>query len=112
MRQHSNVGVTRHLRQPGDRCRDVIGAGDDACHQRIEGVARKPGALDHAAALVRLGQVADRRIHVVVEREQVDASIRQPFDDFGFGVEIVGLVAQMEAGVGRQLRPHRFDRFE
>ena len=49
---------------------------------------------------------------MVVEGEQVDTPFRQPIHDFGFGVEIVGLVAQMEAGVGRKLRPHRFDRFQ
>ena len=32
--------------------------------------------------------------------------------DFGFGIEIVGLVAQMEAGVGRELRPQALDRLE
>ncbi len=59
-----------------------------------------------------LVEVGDGRVHVVVEREQVDAAVRQPFDDLGFGVEIVGLVAQMKAGVGRELRPHRLDRFQ
>ena len=32
--------------------------------------------------------------------------------DFGLGIEIVGLVAQVEAGVRRELRPHRLDRLE
>jgi hypothetical protein len=72
----------------------------------------KPGALDHTAALLRLGKTGDRRIHVVVEGEQIDAPFRQPFDDFRLGIEIVSLVAQMEAGVGGELRPHRFDRLE
>ena len=49
---------------------------------------------------------------MVVEREQVDAAFRQPVDDFAFRVEIVGLVAQMEAGVGGELRPHLLDRLQ
>ena len=32
---------------------------------------------------------------------------RQPLGDLGLGFEIVGLVAQVKAGVGRQLRPQR-----
>ena len=42
---------------------------------------------------------------MVVECEQVDAAFRQPLDDLAFRVEIVGLVSQMEAGVGGELRP-------
>ena len=70
----------------------------------------KPGALDHTAALLRLGKTGDRRIHVVVEGEQIDAPFRQPFDDFRLGIEIVSLVAQMEAGVGGKLRTEALDR--
>ena len=33
----------------------------------------------------------------------------QPLLDLGFGIEIVGFVAQMEAGIGRQLRPQGLD---
>ena len=89
-----------------------MGAGNDALDQRIELLARKPGALDHAAALLRLCKVGNGRVHVIVEGEQIDAAFRQPFADFGLGVEIVGLVAQMEAGIRGKLRPHRFDRVE
>ncbi len=89
-----------------------MAAGDHALHQPIERLVGQPGALDHAAALQRLGEAGDGRVHVVVEREQVDAAFRQPLDDFAFGVEIVGLVAQMEAGVGGELRPHLLDRLQ
>ena len=89
-----------------------MGAGHDALDQAVESLARETGAFDHAAALLRLGKARDRRIHMVVEGEQVDAAFRQPFHDLGFGVEIVGLLAQMEAGVGRKLRPHRLDRLQ
>jgi hypothetical protein len=54
----------------------------------------------------------DRRIHVVVEGEQIDPPFDSHRNDLGFGVEIVGLVPQMEAGVGGELRPQRFDRLE
>ena len=47
----------------------------------------------------------DGRVHVVVEREQIDAAVAEPLRDLVLGIEIVGLVAQVEAGVGRQLRP-------
>ena len=49
---------------------------------------------------------------MVVERQQVDASAIQPLDDFVFGIEIVGLVAKVETGVRRELRPQHFDRLE
>src|SRR5258707_5260754 len=38
---------------------------------------------------LRFGNVADRGLHMVVKREQVDAAFRHPFGNFGFGVEIV-----------------------
>ena len=38
------------------------------------------------------------------------AAFGEPLTDLGFGVEIVGLVAQMEAGVGGELRTLPFDR--
>lgn len=40
---------------------------------------------------------------MVVEGEQVDTAFGQPLGDLGLGVEIVGLVPQMEAGVGGEL---------
>ena len=42
---------------------------------------------------------------MVVERQQIDAPVGQPLQDFSFGIEIEGLVAQMETGIGRKLRP-------
>lgn len=79
-------------------------AGNDARHQAVERVAGKAGALHHAAALLWLGQAGDGRIHVVVEREQVDPPVRQPSSDFGFGIEVVGFVAQVETGIRCQVR--------
>lgn len=49
---------------------------------------------------------------MVVECEQIDATRRQPLSDFGFGVEVEGLVAQVEAGIRGQLRPQRLDPLE
>ena len=112
MRQHADAGRSRHPGQPCDRCRDVVTAGHHARHQTIECVVRKAGAFDHAAALLRLGQAGDGGIHVVVEREQIDPSVGQPLADFGFGIEVVGLMAQVEAGVRRQLRPQGLDGLE
>ncbi len=112
MREHPHLCSARRLGQPRDRGGDLVGTGDDTLHQAIERLAGKAGALDHAAALLRLCQVRHRRIHVVVECEQIDAPVGQPSADLGLGVEIVGLVAQVEAGVGGELWPHGLDRFE
>ena len=49
---------------------------------------------------------------MVVECEQVDPSVGKPLGDLDFGIEIVGLVAEMEAGVRRQFRPQDLDIFE
>ena len=65
----------------------------------------RPVSFDHAVSLLRLGKAGDGGIHMVVECEQVDSSVREPLSDLGFSIEIVGLVAQMEAGIRRQLRP-------
>ena len=65
----------------------------------FERLTGKPGALHHAIVLLRLGAVCDRRIHVVVESEEVDASFGQPPRDLAFGIEIVGFVPQVNAGI-------------
>ena len=49
---------------------------------------------------------------MVVEGKQVDAALRQPLGDLGLGVEIVGLVPQMEAGVGGEVRALPLDRLQ
>jgi hypothetical protein len=49
---------------------------------------------------------------VVIEREQIDPSAGQPLRDVGFGIEIVGLMAQVEAGIRRQSRPQGLDGLE
>jgi hypothetical protein len=49
---------------------------------------------------------------VVVECEQIDAPARRPLADFTFRIQIVGLVAQVEAGIRRKLRPQALNRFE
>src|ERR1700694_3394595 len=54
MRQHSDAGVSRRFRQPRDRCRDVVTAGNDACYQTIERLARKTSAFDDTASFLRL----------------------------------------------------------
>lgn len=59
---------------------------------------------------LRGSHVPNRAVHVVVEGEQVDAALSEPLADLGFGVEIVGLVAQVKAGVGGELRALPFDR--
>ena len=112
VREHPDACGARRLRQPGNRRRHVMAAGDDALHQAVERLIGEPRALDHSAALQRLGEAGDGRVHVVVEGEQIDAAFRQPVDDFAFRVEIVGLVAQMEAGVGGEKRPHLLDRLQ
>jgi hypothetical protein len=40
---------------------------------------------------------------VVVEGKQVDPPVGQPLADFVFGIEIVGLLPQMVAGIGGEL---------
>ena len=45
------------------------------CTRLIERLVGEAGALDHAAALLRLGEAGDGRVHVVVEGEQVDAAL-------------------------------------
>ena len=112
MRKHPHLGGTRHAGQPCDRSRHFVAARHDARDQPIEFLAGKAAALHHSRALLRLVETGDGGIHVVVEREQVDAPVRQPLRDFGFGIEVVGLVAQVKAGVRRQLRPQRLDRLE
>ena len=112
MGKHFDIGRARHFRQPRDRCRHVIGARDDAVDQFVERCAGQPGALDHAVALLRLGEVRHRRVHVVIERKQVDAAFRQPLPDLAFGVEIVGLMAEMDARIRSKPRPQALDRVE
>jgi hypothetical protein len=87
-------------------------AGNDALDQGIERLVRKAGSFDHAVSLLRLGKAGDGGIHMVVECEQVNSSVREPLSDPGFSIEIEGLVAQMEAGIRRQLRPQCLDRLE
>ena len=112
MRQHSDAGRSRRLRQPCDRCRDLVASRNDALDQLVEGLARETSTFDHAAALLRLRKAGDRGIHMVVECEQVDPSVGKPLGDLDFGIEIVGLVAEMEAGVRRQFWPQDLDIFE
>ena len=90
-----------------DRRRHVVAAADHTLHKVVERLMGETRALDHPAAFQRLGEAGDGRVHMVVEGEQVDTALPQPVDDFAFRIEIVGLLAQMEAGVGRKLRPHR-----
>ncbi len=47
---------------------------------------------------------------MVVEGENADAAMRQPVEDFRLGIEIEGLVAQMEARVRAQFRLQPLDR--
>ena len=112
MREHADVGRTRGRGQSGDRCRHVVRARHHAPDQTVEFLIGKPGTLGHAVALPRFRQIGNRAVHVIVEGEQIDAAFGEPLRDLAFGIEIVGLVAQMEAGVGRKLRPHRFDRLQ
>ena len=49
---------------------------------------------------------------MIVEGEQIDPSVGQPFGNLGFRVEIEGLVPQMEARVGGETRPQRLDGIE
>ena len=53
-----------------------------------------------------------RRAIDIHEGEQVDAALSDPLPDFGLGIQVVGFLAQVEAGVGRELWPQRFDRLQ
>jgi hypothetical protein len=83
--------------------------GHDTLHQGIERFVGKTGTFDHTVSFLRFGQTGDGRSHVVIERKQIDPSAGQPLRDVGFGIEIVGLMAQEEAGIRRQLRPQGLD---
>src|ERR1700753_2486238 len=88
MREHPYIGGTRRFGQPRDRFGDFVAAAHDIGDEAIEGVVRKSGALDHAGPLVRFVEAGDSRIHVVVEREQIDASFGQPLSDLDFSIPI------------------------
>jgi hypothetical protein len=105
VREHPHPGIARNSGEPRDRGRHVVTAGNDTLYQAIEFLVGYAAALHHLRTLPRLGGAPDDGLHVVVEREQIDASVGQPLRDGGFGIEIVGLVAQVEAGVGGKPRP-------
>ncbi|MGY4329216.1 hypothetical protein ACVWWG_003633 [Bradyrhizobium sp. LB7.2] len=110
MRKHPHLGGAGSRGKPRHGSRDLAGARKHVSHQPVEFLARQAGTLYHAVALARLGHVPDRAVHVVVEGEQVDATFGEPLAHLLLGIEIVGLVAQVKAGVGRELRALPFDR--
>ena len=109
MRQHADAGVACRPGQARDRGGNVVGAGGDTLDQFVEFAIGEAGAFDHARRFCGLVELATIEVHVVVESEQVDPAVGEHCADFAFRIEIVGLVPQMEAGVGRKLRPQRFD---
>src|SRR3954466_47758 len=99
MREHPHVGGARRRGEPRHGSWHFTGAGEHTLDEAIEFLARQAGALPHAVCVAGLGPVPNRAVHVVVEGEEVDAAIAEPLADLGFGVEIIGLVAQVKAGV-------------
>jgi len=71
-----------------------------------------PARRKRGRALARLIEQCRGDVHVVVERQQIDAALGQPLADLLFCVEIVGFVAQMKARVGGKVRVQAFDRFK
>jgi hypothetical protein len=49
---------------------------------------------------------------VIIESDRVDPAAGEPSDDLGLGIEIVGLVTKMVAGVGPEPRPQALDAVE
>ena len=49
---------------------------------------------------------------MIVERDGVDPAVGEPFDDLGLGIEIVGLVAKVVAGIGPEPGPQPLDAIE
>ncbi|MGY3225599.1 hypothetical protein ACVIM5_006206 [Bradyrhizobium sp. USDA 4512] len=106
VRQHADIGRARGGGQSRDRGGHLGAARHDPVEHVVDGLDGEPGALGQLVALLRLD------VAMVVEGEQIDAAFTEPLNDLGLGLEIVGLVTQVEAGVGGELRPQRLDRIE
>ena len=63
MREHPDACGAGRLRQPGDRRRHVVAAANHALHKVVERFIGETRALDHSAALQRLGKAGNRRVH-------------------------------------------------
>src|SRR5258707_235254 len=112
VRGHPHIGETRYSSQACDRTRHFVAAAHDERDQSIESLAGKATALYHASPFLRLVETSNGRIHVVIECEQIDASVGHPSADFSFGIEIIGLMAQVKTSVRGKLRPHGLDGIE
>jgi hypothetical protein len=103
MRQQRHAGSGGSGREAPDRSGHLGGPALDPVHHRDELLARQAGALDHRREFVPAVTGRDR--HMIVEGDYVDPARRQPGDDFGLGIEIVGLVPKVEPRVGAELGP-------
>jgi len=108
VRQQRNPARIGGGGEPPDRSGDVIGPAFRALHYGQEIFARDAGALDHLREVSRAARCIHRR-HVIIEGDGVDPALGEPGDDLVLGVEIVGLVTKMVAGVGAKPRPQPLD---
>ena len=79
----------------------------DARDKPVEILLGKSRSFHHLRPLSRPVQILNYGTHVIVEREQIDPPVGQPSTDLGFGIEIVGFMAQVETGIRRKLRSPR-----
>jgi hypothetical protein len=109
MGEHPHLRCARGLSQTRDRARHICGARHHALDQLVEGFVADPAALHQECPFLRSIHARGDRAHVVVERQKIDAPLAEPLPDLVFGVEVVGLLAQVEARVRRELRPQALD---
>ncbi len=69
MREHPHIGRTRNSRKTRDRVRHFIAARHHVGDETVELLAGKAAALHHAGAFLRLVEIGNRGIHVIIERE-------------------------------------------
>lgn len=113
VRQQRHSACVGGCGEPLDRSGDFIGPAFGALHHRQETLARGAGALGHLAEQpLRAARCVHRVRHVIIEGDRVDPAAGEPRHDLGLGIEIVGLVTKVVAGVGAEARPQALDALE